>query len=493
MLKRILPPLFLFILFMVFMALVQFGTPNLPDNDGFYHIKLAWLMRTEGLKPDFPWMQMTILNAEEFYDHHFLYHVALIPFTFGDLLAGAKWSAVLFAAIAFLAVWYLFHRQQIPAAWLWALGLLAVSTPFLYRMSVTRAQSLSVGVLALGMVLLLEGRYKWLAVLSFLYVWMYDAFPLLLAFTVLHAVAIFLLEKRLEYRPLLWVGGGMLAGLIINPYFPDNLIFTYHHLLPKLLNATSISVGNEWYPYETEQLLENSPLALAAIAGGALALGLTDRKMDIRTAFSLLVALMFGVMLFKARRFIEYFAPFALVFSAFAWAPILRTEMENFVNANSFSWLKSRFPHIVLAVLVGVGMYLSISDARKQVAGSKSYDLFAGASEWLVQNTEPGERVFNTDWDDFPRLFFYNTHNTYIVGLDPTYMQLYDAELYDDWVAITRGNVDQPSQSILTRFSSRYVVTDLLHKNFLEKAADDPNLMEVYRDDKSAVFKILAP
>jgi hypothetical protein len=493
MLKRILPPLFLFILFMVFMALVQFGTPNLPDNDGFYHIKLAWLMRTEGLKPDFPWMQMTILNAEEFYDHHFLYHVALIPFTFGDLLAGAKWSAVLFSAIAFLAVWYLFHRQQIPAAWLWALGLLAVSTPFLYRMSVTRAQSLSVGVLALGMVLLLEGRYKWLAVLSFLYVWMYDAFPLLLAFTVLHAVAIFLLEKRLEYRPLLWVGGGMLAGLIINPYFPDNLIFTYHHLLPKLLNATSISVGNEWYPYETEQLLENSPLALAAIAGGALALGLTDRKMDIRTAFSLLVALMFGVMLFKARRFIEYFAPFALVFSAFAWAPILRTEMENFVNANSLSWLKSRFTHIVLAVLVGVGMYLSISDARKQVAGSKSYDLFAGASEWLVQNTEPGERVFNTDWDDFPRLFFYNTHNTYIVGLDPTYMQLYDAELYDDWVAITRGNVDQPSQSILTRFSSRYVVTDLLHKNFLEKAADDPNLMEVYRDDKSAVFKILAP
>jgi hypothetical protein len=493
MLKRILPPLFLFILFMVFMALVQFGTPNLPDNDGFYHIKLAWLMRTEGLKPDFPWMQMTILNAEEFYDHHFLYHVALIPFTFGDLLAGAKWSAVLFAAIAFLAVWYLFHRQQIPAAWLWALGLLAVSTPFLYRMSVTRAQSLSVGVLALGMVLLLEGRYKWLAVLSFLYVWMYDAFPLLLAFTVLHAIAIFLLEKRLEYRPLLWVGGGMLAGLVVNPYFPDNLIFTYHHLLPKLMNATSISVGNEWYPYETEQLLENSPLALAAVAGGALALGLTERKMDVRTAFSLLVALMFGVMLFKARRFIEYFAPFALVFSAFAWAPILRTEMENFVNANSLSWLKSRFTHIVLAVLVGVGMYLSISDARKQVAGSKSYDLFAGASEWLVQNTEPGERVFNTDWDDFPRLFFYNTHNTYIVGLDPTYMQLYDAELYDDWVAITRGNVDQPSQSILTRFSSRYVVTDLLHKNFLEKAADDPNLMEVYRDDKSAVFKILAP
>ena len=49
------------------MALVQFSTPDLPDNDGFYHIKLASLMRTEGLKPDFPWLPLSILNENEFY------------------------------------------------------------------------------------------------------------------------------------------------------------------------------------------------------------------------------------------------------------------------------------------------------------------------------------------------------------------------------------------------------------------------------------------
>jgi len=35
-------------------------------------------------------------------------------------------------------------------------------------------------------------------------------------------------------------------GMVLNPYFPDNLIFSYSHMLPKLADATSVRVGNEW-------------------------------------------------------------------------------------------------------------------------------------------------------------------------------------------------------------------------------------------------------
>src|SRR4026209_433152 len=109
--KRSFPllPLVLLVLCIAGMAVIQFATADMPDNDGFYHIKLAWLMRTEGLKPDFSWLPLSILNQNEFYDHHFLFHVALIPFTFGDLRIGAKSAAVIFVSLAFLAIWYLFH------------------------------------------------------------------------------------------------------------------------------------------------------------------------------------------------------------------------------------------------------------------------------------------------------------------------------------------------------------------------------------------------
>lgn len=141
---------------------------------------------------------------------------------------------------------------SIPFSWLWALALLGISDAFLYRMSITRAQSLSLGVLALGFLWLLEGRYWRLAMLSFIYVWLYDAFPLLIAFSDLVAVA--LIEHRLETRPLIFIGAGIL-GMLINPYFPVNISFSIQHMLPKLTDATSVRVGNEWYPYDTDNCL----------------------------------------------------------------------------------------------------------------------------------------------------------------------------------------------------------------------------------------------
>jgi hypothetical protein len=511
--RKQLVPIALFLLFFLGMALIQFVTPDMPDNDGFYHIKLAWLMRTKGLKPDFPYLPLSILNEREFYDHHFLFHVALIPFTFGDLRTGAKWAAVTFAGLAFLAVWYLLHRQRVPFAWLWAVGLLGISDAFLFRMSITRAQSLSLGILALAYAWLLEGKYKHLAVLSFLYVWTYDAFPLMIALAVLHFLAVALrhlhrtqvqvspsalwgTERRIELRPLLFVSGGVMLGMLINPYFPQNLIFSYHHMLPKLADATSVSVGNEWYPYDTKQLLDNSLPALIAFASGVLALGLTGRKMDTRTALGLFTALLFGLMLFQARRFVEYFPPFALVFAAFAWAPLLdRKSLSAPLDSSprrSASILGNYLPVVLLSLAVFLSLARSIPPAREAIDRSKPYGLYANASAWLEKNTPDGSRVFQTDWDDFPRLFFYNTHNTYLVGLDPTYLQLYDSRLYNLWVDITQGDVKDPSQVIATTFNSRYIHTDLNHKDFLQVAAEDPGLKEVYRDDQAVIFEVVA-
>jgi hypothetical protein len=144
---------------------------------------------------------------------------------------------------------------------------------------------------------------------------------------------------------------------------------------------------------------------------------------------------------------------------------------------------------LVLIVLFA-GVRTSFEAARSSIQGSKPYSLYAGSAAWLAANTPPGSRVFQTDWDDFPRLFYYNTHNTYLVGLDPTYMQFYDAELYDRWVDITRGRVDLPGAAILNEFGARYVHSDLLHGGFLEKASQDPLLVEVYRDRDSVVFEV---
>jgi len=72
-------------------------------------------------------------------------------------------------------------------------------------------------------------------------------------------------------------------------------------------------------------------------------------------------------------------------------------------------------------------------------------------------------------------------------------MQLYNADLYDQWVEITEGKIDRPSEFISPRFGAHYVLTDLDHKNFIARAEKDSGLKQVYRDDEAIIYQISEP
>jgi hypothetical protein len=420
---------------------------------------------------------------------------------------GAKLASIVFPALTFVAVWWLLRSQRVPYAALWSLGLLVVSEAFIYRMSMPRSMSLSLGVLVLALHWLLTQKYARLAPLAFLYVWLYNAFPLIVIVAGLYVASCRLIEHKLEWRALLYPALGVGLGLVINPYFPGNLVFVYQHIAPKLTGTTDIRVGNEWYPYDTTQLIEHAGLALVAFLAGVLALGLSERRVDTRTTTGLFLAVLFGAMLFKARHFVEYFPAFALIFAALAWTPLVerwlalgsrRVNLEAPLDRVVFelrraelagSWRGLALVGLMVAVLVPT-LWLNLNAARESLERSKPYQRYAEAAAWLEANTPAGARVFQTDWDDFTRLFFYNTHNTYTLGLDPTYMQSHDAALYDLWRDISKGRVERPSEAISGEFGGNYVLTDLKHEDFLRKAADDPDLIEVFRDEYAVVFRV---
>src|SRR6266404_792606 len=85
---------------------LQFSTSAIccGDFDGYYHVKwsrMLWeSMRSRSFPPAFPWLPLTTLNPQDYVDHHLLFHIILIPFTwFRDLQTGAKISAILFASL----------------------------------------------------------------------------------------------------------------------------------------------------------------------------------------------------------------------------------------------------------------------------------------------------------------------------------------------------------------------------------------------------------
>ena len=149
-----------------------------------------------------------------------------------------------------------------------------------------RAQSGAVIILVLAIHWLLTGRHKALAPLGFVFVWFYNAFPLLLVVAGVYVVAVFLLERRVAWAALLYPLLGIALGVIVNPYFPENVVFIVGHLLPKV-GESAVPVGNEWSPYESWTLVQNSGAALAAVLVGALALGWREERIDLASLVGL--------------------------------------------------------------------------------------------------------------------------------------------------------------------------------------------------------------
>jgi hypothetical protein len=87
-------------------------------------------------------------------------------------------------------------------------------------------------------------------------------------------------------------------------------------------------------------------------------------------------------------------------------------------------------------------------------------------------------------------MFFWNTHNVYLSGLDPTYSSLEDPQAWQLWRSITQGRTRDPSGPILQRFGAAYILTDLHHERFLDKAASDPGLEEVYRTKTVVIYHV---
>ncbi|NTU65945.1 MAG: hypothetical protein HGB05_21695, partial [Chloroflexi bacterium] len=297
-----------------------------------------------------------------------------------------------------------------------------------------------------------------------------------------YALAAFLTERRLEWKAVIYPGIGIALGLIINPYFPQNITFIVSHLAPKI-GELGARVGNEWYPYDTWVLIENSGFAIAAFVLGVFALGWRGKKFDRATLTALALAVLFGFLTFKSRRFIEYFPAFALIFAALSVSPLIDRAVE-------ITRVKHLIPIGLLAIMIAP-LIITLTQARSVMADqSKPAETYAAASYWIAQHAAPGALIFQTDWDDFPRLFFYNPASVYTIGLDSTYMQLYDAALYDEWVKITQGKVERPGVQIRSRFDGDYVITDLKHTAFLKQAKDDPALKEVFRDQYAVVFDV---
>ena len=238
---------------------LQFSTTAIccGDYDGYYHVKWSRTLwegiRARQFPPAFPWLPQTTLSPQEYVDHHLLFHIMQMPFAASsDPRYWSKVSAVIFASLGVLSCYWLLIYFRIRYLLVWLVALLACSLPFLYRMNMVKAPPLAIIYLVIAICLFFKKKYWPLLPLALIFTWTYDLFVLLIMATGLWVITIAWTERRFEWRPLLWVVLGCTAGMVINPYFPQNFHQLFQHIAIKMtVSDFDTKVGQEWYPYNS--------------------------------------------------------------------------------------------------------------------------------------------------------------------------------------------------------------------------------------------------
>ncbi len=453
--------LVLFFLAVILVSIfLQFRSANIPETDSLYHFTHSEIYRESGiLQTNFPWARYSTINKYSS-DIWYGFHLFLIPFTFfSNKILGLRVAGIFLTSIFLLLFWWSIARL-IPKpksfAWLWPFLLLFSSPYVLFRFSMLRPELLSSGFSALLFSFLLEGgawgvlgTFFSAVAVSFFHI---SLFWLPLLILVVWAAAKLIFEKTFEAKKVLAVFGGLIIGWLLRPNPFGAAELAYIQIVQLALTrqqGVPLNFGLELYPLGWGSLvtlfwgllilwsvaivifirvnLTPKPPLPASPAGGlrkergkeennSSFLGVVSSERLALWTSAALSIIFFLITMFFAQRSFDLWAIFAVMFNALLYYFVIKS--------------KKTFLIFVLIIFVATAAYSIYEEGiYLKTAGVDSHR-FQKSAEWIKQNSKQGEIVFNTSWDQFPELFFWNQKNYYIGGMDPIFEYTYDPKLY---------------------------------------------------------------
>lgn len=478
-----------------------FASPTFGDADAYYHLWMAKRIAAHGIVGAFPWLPLTSL-ASHFADQHFLYHVALMPFlnVLGDFW-GLKIATLLFAAAAAAMFCFLLRRYEVKHPFWWTLPLL-VAPGFVFRLLLTKATALALCAFFAALIALRSRRKIWLFAVAFAYVWLHAGWPLLFVVGLIDAAAY---RSVLNLRAIV---AGAVLGLVINPFFPQNLAFYWEQIVRVALignRAADVIVGNEWYPIAPGRLLlENAAVFAPIFTVVATFAALIFRNIRIapgrltperRRAIACTGALALALLLMTLRqaRHKEYALPVFLLASALIGdvllaAPGLRAVFARFRIRCGYAFVPIA---CVVSLALGVFGGREIALARTVYARRTPWTRFAEVGIWMRGHLPADAVVFHTAWDDFPYLVYRDDAQRYIAGLDPRFLSDHDPANYWEWRDISEGRRRLGLASLIEKdFDARYVLLRRDGEPLRALIQKDPSFERVYTAADAEIWRI---
>ena len=488
---------------------------NIPDPDSFYHIRHAWLYRTTSLTSTaFPWTYFSVIQTFAS-DIWYGFHLFLLPFSYLDLILGIRIAGVVLTVLLLLGFYWLGKRHRWELAEFWPFFLLLAVPNTLFNFLAVRPHTLSLFFSLMLLSFAAVGSWQsvfWASFgITFFHLGLFWIVPVIVFIT----CGVQLLEKliykdtKVRWHNILSAFGGMAIGWALRPRPIAAAKLAYVQIVKLLFEKTGdlpLTFGKELSPIGGTELISTSALFLifwtAAFVFTVWVIINYPRRLKempsperILFLSSGLISLLFwGMALFLARRSMVQWVAFGTVFIAMAYTYILPKDFKKYGLGFFVVVLMAMFPYAVYRHNLNM-KYVAFEPKE-----------FIEVSEWLKENSNPGDIVFNVHWDNFPSLFLWNQKNYYVGGMDPIFQYEYSPDLYWKFYYLSqdlmtdktcgsfpclRSDLEETYGVLVKDFNAKYIVAEEWRNPKLFRYLEgDPRFEKAFTGPYESVFGI---
>ena len=415
---------------------LQFSTPNIADPDAFYHMAHANVYKTEGITfSEFPWAQFSIIKELKS-DIWYGFHLFLIPFAyFKNGVLGIKLAGAFITFLTLGGFYFALNKLKIKWPILWTLVFVLATPDVIYRLTMTRPHNLSFALTAVIFALFLTSSKRWpLFVLGFITAFLHSALSWLpLAVVILTSIVLKIRKEPAKFKHIIYLALDIIGGLLARPNPLAGLKLVYIQVIEIIFvkwQNIPLTFGRELKAPNFDSIVKNIlPIILIGIAGIILyklsvkkyrANEIANSKNIFFSALAVSILFLF-ITLFVARRSYDIFTGFTLITASSALT-IYLNKLTNIKHKN--------FVVSGLIIVIGFASLNSVPLFKKYNKDAWAADDMKASALWLKENAKAGEIVFNTSWDQFGSLMFWNNQNYYINGMDPIFQYALSPDLY---------------------------------------------------------------
>jgi hypothetical protein len=467
-------------------------SPVLYGEDGYYHIAVSNFIKEYGVHYKFHWAQFSTFK-DFFSDKEFLFHVLSIPSLAltRDLVLAGKY-AVIFYTILFVVSYVYILRKYLPdflAAYFLLLPFfsLAFTIYFTYLRSVTLMNIITI----LGIYFLINKKWGKVFVLSLLYTLVHVSFLMLIVFAVMGEIIRLAFNKEFFLRNIWAAALGTLAGCVIHPNFPDNLLSLHLNFFLVPLYAArgmGIDFGDELSTASANSVfIDNFAVFLSFIFIVWVSFW-SRTKVSVATLIWWACTLVYLALSFSGNRY--WYTANVLFFIFFA------SYVKDWIQAREWRLVAVRIRAAIITCSFFVVIFLptTLKNLNNEIMHNVTINTgYQDAAYWMNKNIPPGETVYHAYWFDSPYFICLNPKNDYINVLDPIYMWYRYPKKYRLYVDLANGKIEKPYEVLRQIFKVRFGYCRKDTALSLQVRQDTAHFKILYANKWGIVFEILKP